>query len=110
MMLMRPSPACRLLGQQLDKSQQTSPWAVRPLTAPQMEYAANDAHVLVVMYLVLGRTSLRSISVSDFDSWRGGDELLKVLYGRKESCVFLDEAVEDGWASWRQGVASRELR
>ena len=42
------SEVCRLLlGAKLDKSCQCSNWEQRPLSRPQVEYAANDAHSLV---------------------------------------------------------------
>jgi hypothetical protein len=40
----------RTLGKPLDKSQQASNWAARPLSEAQMLYAANDAHVLTVLF------------------------------------------------------------
>lgn len=40
----------RALGRPLDKSQQASNWATRPLSEAQMLYAANDAHVLTVLF------------------------------------------------------------
>lgn len=39
-----------VLGKPLDKTQQASDWAMRPLTCEQLVYAANDAHVLTVLY------------------------------------------------------------
>jgi len=44
----------RELGLTLDKSQQTSDWTRRPLTARQEAYAALDAEVLVRLWEVLG--------------------------------------------------------
>ena len=38
------------LGQPLDKLCQVSDWGRRPLTARQLTYAAQDAHVLVRIY------------------------------------------------------------
>lgn len=40
----------RELGLELDKSQQTSDWTRRPLTARQVAYAALDAEVLLALY------------------------------------------------------------
>lgn len=40
----------RTLGKPLDKAQQASDWAARPLTEEQLVYAANDAHVLTALY------------------------------------------------------------
>lgn len=40
----------KVLGLPLDKSQQASSWGCRPLTHEQLVYAANDAHVLTVLY------------------------------------------------------------
>jgi hypothetical protein len=42
--------ARRALGRPLDKRQQASDWGARPLTDAQVAYAANDAHVLLVLY------------------------------------------------------------
>ncbi|CAG9465189.1 unnamed protein product [Pedinophyceae sp. YPF-701] len=39
-----------VLGEALDKSQQTSQWAQRPLTPAQLAYAAADAHVLTRIF------------------------------------------------------------
>jgi hypothetical protein len=38
------------LGQPLNKEQQASDWGLRPLSEAQLVYAANDAHVLTVLY------------------------------------------------------------
>jgi ribonuclease D len=40
----------RELGLILDKSEQTSNWAQRPLSAEQLRYAALDAEVLLVLH------------------------------------------------------------
>lgn len=40
----------RVLGRPLDKTQQASSWGARPLSEAQLVYAANDAHVLTVLY------------------------------------------------------------
>lgn len=40
----------RELNISLDKSQQTSDWAQRPLTLEQLEYAALDAEVLLLLH------------------------------------------------------------
>lgn len=45
----------RELGVSLDKTEQTSNWARRPLSAAQLEYAAADAEVLLPLYERLGR-------------------------------------------------------
>lgn len=39
-----------LLGAPLNKQQQRSNWAQRPLTAAQCKYAAGDAHVLIMCF------------------------------------------------------------
>ncbi|KAF6266569.1 ribonuclease H-like domain-containing protein [Scenedesmus sp. NREL 46B-D3] len=39
-----------LLGRPLDKSEQASAWDVRPLSGPQQDYAATDAHVLTALF------------------------------------------------------------
>ena len=41
--------AARELNLMLDKTQQTSDWAQRPLTLAQLEYAALDAEVLFAL-------------------------------------------------------------
>jgi ribonuclease D len=40
----------RTLGKPLNKAQQASNWAQRPLSEAQLRYAACDAHVLTVLY------------------------------------------------------------
>ena len=45
--------AARELGLELDKTEQTSDWAQRPLSASQVAYAALDAEVLLRLYEVL---------------------------------------------------------
>jgi len=42
--------AMGILGAPLDKTQQCSDWGARPLTPPQIRYAANDAHCLLLMW------------------------------------------------------------
>jgi len=42
--------AAVVLGQPLDKSQQCSEWAARPLSPAQLRYAAADAHVLTAIF------------------------------------------------------------
>ena len=51
----------RELGLILDKSEQTSNWAQRPLSAEQLRYAALDAEVLLVLYERLGATTHQAI-------------------------------------------------
>jgi ATP-dependent Lhr-like helicase len=46
----------RELGMPLDKSEQTSDWSHRPLTADQLRYAAVDAEVLLVLHEHLGES------------------------------------------------------
>ena len=43
----------RLLGKPLDKSMQVSDWEMRPLSPWQIQYAAQDAHVLLSLYKYL---------------------------------------------------------
>jgi ribonuclease D len=45
-----------LLGQTLDKSETTSNWLARPLSAAQLEYAAEDVRVLLPIYEKLMQT------------------------------------------------------
>jgi hypothetical protein len=52
----------RTLGRPLDKSQQASNWAARPLSEAQMLYAANDAHVLTVLFDHLSEQLASSMS------------------------------------------------
>eukprot|EP00966_Prymnesium_polylepis_P170292 3936418-Prymnesium_polylepis.1 len=55
----------RTLGVRLDKAEQCSDWARRPLEASQFEYAALDAHVLLEVHDVLGgRARAQSIEVA----------------------------------------------
>ena len=43
----------KLLGKPLDKSMQVSNWEARPLSVWQTKYAAQDAHVLLLLYRYL---------------------------------------------------------
>ena len=43
----------RELGIYLDKSLQTSDWTIRPLSADQLDYAAVDAEVLILLHRTL---------------------------------------------------------
>ncbi|VDL75728.1 unnamed protein product [Nippostrongylus brasiliensis] len=43
----------KLLGVKLDKSEQCSNWAIRPLRASQKNYAAMDAYIVVELFLKL---------------------------------------------------------
>jgi hypothetical protein len=47
------SVCSRVLGVELEKTQQCSNWDRRPLKARQLQYAALDAHVLIQLYHVL---------------------------------------------------------
>lgn len=56
------------LGRPLDKSQQFSNWAKRPLTQPQVVYAAADAYCLIEVYNVLKYEAQRlHIDLYDYD-------------------------------------------
>eukprot|EP00798_Chlamydomonas_sp_ICE-L_P025731 gene25731-11390_t len=46
-----------LIGKKVDKSEQCSEWAVRPLTQSQMEYAALDAAVLLALLAPMAQES-----------------------------------------------------
>lgn len=40
----------RILGKPVDKSMQVSNWELRPLSEAQVKYAAQDAHVLLLLH------------------------------------------------------------
>lgn len=40
----------RVLGKPLDKSMQVSNWGMRPLSTAQLKYAAQDAHILLLLF------------------------------------------------------------
>ena len=57
--------ACEsLLSMLVDKTEQTSDWSARPLTASQLAYAATDASVLIPLASALGRDSWTSLLLS----------------------------------------------
>ena len=53
-----------LLSMVVDKTEQTSDWSARPLTASQLAYAATDASVLLPLANALGRDSWTSLLLS----------------------------------------------
>ena len=53
-----------LLSMVVDKTEQTSDWSARPLTASQLAYAATDASVLIPLANALGRDSWTSLLLS----------------------------------------------
>uniref|UniRef100_A0A336M779 CSON012118 protein n=1 Tax=Culicoides sonorensis TaxID=179676 RepID=A0A336M779_CULSO len=56
------------LGQPLDKNQQFSNWAKRPLTAEQILYAASDAYCLLEIFDVLKTEAARlKVDLSDYE-------------------------------------------
>lgn len=56
------------LGQPLDKNQQFSNWAKRPLTTEQMQYAAADAFCLMEIFEVMRREAQRlKVDLNDYD-------------------------------------------
>ena len=55
----------RELGITIDKSEQTSNWAQRPLNESQLSYAAIDAEVLIDLYDTLERQGQRQLPFGD---------------------------------------------
>merc|ERR1712079_19715 len=53
----------KVLGKRLDKNQQCSNWAARPLSQEQLSYAALDAHCLIQLWDVL-QPQLQNIDVA----------------------------------------------
>jgi len=53
----------KVLGKRLDKNQQCSNWAARPLSQDQLNYAALDAHCLIQLWDVL-QPQLQNIDVA----------------------------------------------
>jgi tRNA-binding EMAP/Myf-like protein len=55
----------KVLGCQMDKTQQCSDWATRPLSQRQLEYAALDAHVLLQVWDLMSppESAIAAISV-----------------------------------------------
>eukprot|EP00803_Ostreobium_quekettii_P003285 evm.model.scf_241.7 EVM.evm.TU.scf_241.7 scf_241:68723-91161(+) len=66
-----------ILGKPLDKSMQVSDWEARPLCPWQLKYAAQDAHVLLLLYkaLVANEKGVSSHRIEklifDFTAWDG---------------------------------------
>lgn len=56
-----------LLGKPLDKSQQVSSWAARPLTPAQLQYAALDAHAAVLIHAALAERGM--LGERQQDAW-----------------------------------------
>lgn len=40
----------RILGKPVDKAMQVSNWEIRPLSKAQIKYAAQDAHILLLLH------------------------------------------------------------
>lgn len=56
------------LGQPLDKHQQFSNWAKRPLTQEQIQYAASDAYCLIEIFDVMKKEADRlNVDLNDYD-------------------------------------------
>ncbi|VDP51664.1 unnamed protein product [Heligmosomoides polygyrus] len=80
----------RLLGVKLDKSEQCSNWAIRPLRTSQKVYAAMDAYIVVELFSKLKTTAeqekkLRGLTDPTFPI----SDNLPVRYGRQpaRSCI-----------------------
>eukprot|EP00931_Biecheleriopsis_adriatica_P092130 TRINITY_DN65953_c0_g1_i1.p1 TRINITY_DN65953_c0_g1~~TRINITY_DN65953_c0_g1_i1.p1 ORF type:complete len:365 (+),score=82.62 TRINITY_DN65953_c0_g1_i1:79-1095(+) len=72
----------RCLGQRLEKAEQCSNWAARPLSQQQLQYAALDAHCLLQVYNMLrpGEPDVRAVEV-DLSRGQGLQELQGGLCG-----------------------------
>lgn len=55
----------KICGKPLDKSVRMSNWNRRPLSEDQLQYAALDAHVLLVIHDYFAGLSLEDFSLSD---------------------------------------------
>lgn len=101
------SAFCKLiLGKGLDKTEQTSDWEVRPLTASQIAYAAQDAHVCVRLFdalcyrhATLATQPLRPVLHALATDWRPNAE------ASGPPLLRLD--IETCSASWRQATGRR---
>jgi hypothetical protein len=96
----------RHFGTVLDKSEQVSQWSARPLSESQLLYAANDAHVLVMMSdLIVGSDDVAPClrNLNDIDE---GHQLMRIMYSTAggfgdEIYVFSDDEAEAEWKNWR---------
>jgi len=85
----------RMLGFLLDKQAQCSNWGARPLSVQQISYAAVDAFVCVILFLVLkkkiekGELNMKSETMSGFGFWSVHGSLFKV----KHCCVLQENTV-----------------
>lgn len=61
-------PACRyVLGLDVEKEQQTSPWQKRPLDSDQFRYAALDPEIAYKLYSELDKTAQRAKYIAKLD-------------------------------------------
>lgn len=99
----------RLLGKAIDKTEQVSAWSTRPLRREQLEYAANDAHVLVVAADHLAAAAAAPPALGALWDTRSGRHLLQTMYpkpGSVDEAGFVFADGEEG----REGGAEVALR
>lgn len=102
----RHADECRLFGKALEKREQVSSWSIRPLRRSQLTYAANDAHVLVVLCDLIASSATSTPSAGAIWRLRSGLHLLQTMYPKPESVdesmfVFANESEKAKWLSWR---------
>eukprot|EP00892_Ulva_mutabilis_P003121 jgi/Ulvmu1/1280/UM011_0004.1 len=117
----------RLLGKVIDKTEQVSMWSERPLRPRQLEYAANDAHVLVVVADQLAAAAAAPPTLGTLWDAHSGRHLLQTMYpklGAVDEGMFVFSAAgaggeggggEEGaaraaWRAWREDMWARRPR
>jgi hypothetical protein len=103
--------ACRLFGAALDKTEQVSDWSARPLRQSQLQYAANDAHILVAMADLIVSSAPAPPNLGSLWALQCGRHLLQTMYPKpggldEDMFVFGDEHgdAEAQWLEWRHRV------